>query len=367
MPVPIKIFSYDQTAAPQVTGEVNKLDPILYACLVTGFNSKNISTITVAANVATVTTSTAHGYNQYDIIKVEGANEIVFNDEFTIASVPTTTTFTFPLTTGLSSATGTITCKIAPLGWTREFTGTNKSVYRSPTGNRFYLRVDDSNTMYSIITCYESMTGVDTGTNAVGPVYWVKSNAASTATREWYLVGNDKTFYLFDAWSSSYPTLHIGYAFGEFSSLKAGDAFNTMLIGHTATAPSAPASNQAFTYVNGFANTTGHLLVRPYSSAVGSVSFAKQSLPLGQMGWGTGINYPNLVDNGLHLYPLEIIEGNAVIRGRMPGLFTPLESTGVNILSNDRTVIIDNKTYIAIRVCSNNSGGNCWLDITGDW
>jgi len=35
MSAPIKVLSYDQTNAPQLSGEVNKLDAILYACLVT--------------------------------------------------------------------------------------------------------------------------------------------------------------------------------------------------------------------------------------------------------------------------------------------------------------------------------------------
>ena len=60
MAAPIKVFGYDQTSAPSCTGEVGKLDAILYACLVTGYNTKTVSSIVVSSNVATVTTSTAH-------------------------------------------------------------------------------------------------------------------------------------------------------------------------------------------------------------------------------------------------------------------------------------------------------------------
>jgi len=140
-----------------------KLDAILYAALVTGFNSKNVSSITVSGNVATVTTSTAHGYMVGDGIKIEGANESIFNDEFEIITVPTTTSFTFPLATGIASATGTITAKIAPLGWERVYTGTNKSVYRSldPAATRLYLRIDDSADRTAVVSMYETMSSID--------------------------------------------------------------------------------------------------------------------------------------------------------------------------------------------------------------
>ena len=36
MSAPIKVLSYDQTNAPQLSGEVNKLDAIINACLDTG-------------------------------------------------------------------------------------------------------------------------------------------------------------------------------------------------------------------------------------------------------------------------------------------------------------------------------------------
>lgn len=68
--VPIKVIDNSQTSAPTCTGEAGKLDAILYAALVTGINSKNISTISVTNNVATVTTSTTHGYNVNNIIVI---------------------------------------------------------------------------------------------------------------------------------------------------------------------------------------------------------------------------------------------------------------------------------------------------------
>ena len=129
----------------------------------TGFNSKNVSSITVSGNVATVTTSTAHGYNQNECIRIEGANESILNDDFFIASVASDTVFTFSLTSADFTATGTITAKIAPLGWERVYTGTNKSVYRSldPAATRLYLRIDDSADRTAVVSMYETMSSID--------------------------------------------------------------------------------------------------------------------------------------------------------------------------------------------------------------
>jgi hypothetical protein len=238
MSAPIKDFYHSQTSAPTLAGTVGYLDALLYACLVTGYNSKSISTITVSNNVATVTTSTTHGYAQYDTVKIEGANESVFNGDFLVASIPATNQFTFALTTGLSSATGTITCKIAPLGWTREYTGTNKSVYRAPSDpecTRLYLRIDDTNAKYGIAQMYETMTTVDTGTGLLGTVYWHKSEASSTASRPWYLVGTSRCFWFGAYWQSSYPNACNWNFFGDYKRLWTGDSWNCCMAGSNTT------------------------------------------------------------------------------------------------------------------------------------
>jgi N4-gp56 family major capsid protein len=76
-----------------------------------GLNSYTISTIAVATNVATITTSAAHGLAVGDTLTISGAtatsgtgstSQLGFNAQFTIATVPTTTTLTFSVA-GLSA------------------------------------------------------------------------------------------------------------------------------------------------------------------------------------------------------------------------------------------------------------------------
>lgn len=371
MAVSTKNFNYLQASASPMAGTIGYLDAILYACLVTGYNSKSVSSISVSSNVATITTSTSHNLTVNDIIVISGANESIYNNEFRIKAITSSTTFTIDLVTANGSASGTITCKIAPLGWTRVYTGTNKSVYRAPAGTQFYLRIDDTQALYATVSAYESMTNVDTGTNLIGTVYWKKSNLSDTTTREWYLIGNNKVFYLFSAWYSNYSTLHAGYMFGDINSVKANDSYASMLIGHTANNPSSPSTLTSFSYVTFSISATyytGQYLARAATGIVGGTSCFKFSAANGQMGYANGALYPNPADNGLHLYSVDVGEVvGPIYRGRMPGLYVPLEMTNGTFASNDRSVVINGKTYMAIKVnCFTNSPGNCFFDL-GDW
>ena len=81
-----------------------------------GLNSYTISTIAVASSVATITTSAAHGLAVGDTLTISGAtatsgtasaSQLGFNAQFTVATVPTTTTLTVSVA-GLSAvAAGT--------------------------------------------------------------------------------------------------------------------------------------------------------------------------------------------------------------------------------------------------------------------
>ena len=68
-----------------------------------GLNSYTISTIAVTSNVATITTSAAHGLSVGDTLTISGAtatsgtgstSQLGFNAQFTVATVPSTTTLT---------------------------------------------------------------------------------------------------------------------------------------------------------------------------------------------------------------------------------------------------------------------------------
>ena len=367
----IQFFHSAQTGAPVNAGTAGYGIALLDACLVTGFSAKSVSTITVAANVATLTSATAHGFAVDETVLIAGANEAVFNGTFRVLSAPSSTTLTFALTTALTEATGTITVKMAPLGWEKVYTGTNKAVYRSQdvTGTRLYLRADDANAQYLTVTMYETMSGIDTGTGGT-TLYWKKSSTSDTTARPWQLVGNSTAFYWFSDWHASYPLKPNGYLFGDFPSIKAGDAYRCMLIGHDVSGPTYTYSNCNFNVARGTTLNAGQRIARSYSQLGAGIAFYKECASNNStMGYGSATLYPNSADNGLHLVPVAVFEsGTNAYRGRMPGLFVPLENTQGAFPALDRTVTIDGKRYLALRVVYDTSAtGNCWLLFDGEW
>lgn len=367
----IQFFHSAQTGAPVNAGTAGYGIALLDACLVTGFNSKNVSSITVAANVATLTTATAHGFAVDEAVLIAGANEAAFNGTFRVLSVPSSTTLIFALVTELTAASGTVTVKMAPLGWEKVYTGTNKAAYRSQdvTGTRLYLRADDSTAQYLTVTMYETMSDIDTGVGGT-TLYWKKSSTSDTTARPWQLIGNSTAFYWFSDWHASYPLKPIGYLFGDFPSAKAGDAYRCMLIGHNASGPSDPHYNCDFNLVRGTPNTDGQYIARSYSQLGTGILFYKECASNNSsMGYGSATLYPSGADNGLHLVPVHVFESTVnAYRGRMPGLFAPIENTQGVFPALDRTITIDGKRYLALRVIYDTSNaGNCWLLLDGDW
>lgn len=373
MAFPNKEYHYQQTAASPAAGTAGYGIAILDACLVTGFNSKSISSISVTTNIATVTTSTDHGFVPDEIVLIAGANESIFNDEFKVLTIPTTTTFTFALTTGLTDATGTMSVKIAPLGWEKTYSGTNKAVYRSLdiTGTRLYLRVDDTNAQYMRVNMYETMSSVDAGTGVSTTIYWKKSDTSSTAVRNWYLIGNSKVFYIMFGFYSTLQDRVNPCAFGDLITCKAGDAYHCMLIGPTINSIYQGADN-SFPAISSTGEITGQYIARSYSQIGSNIQFYKLDASSNtRMGYDGVTNYPNGSDNGLHINPVYVYESaTKAYRGIMPGLYAPFEKTSGAFNCRDKSVVIDGKTFIGYKHAVHPDGsylGNFWFALDDAW
>jgi hypothetical protein len=167
MAVNVNYYASFDTGAPTIDGVAGSLVTLLDALLINGYNSKTI-TITRSGTTATAS-STAHGFNDLQTILISGANEADYNGTFRITNV-TANTFDFTVANSPATpATGTITAKVNPAGWTKPYSGTNKAVYRSGTGsNQRYYRIEDNSTPsanHAYLLGYGAMTDVDTGTD----------------------------------------------------------------------------------------------------------------------------------------------------------------------------------------------------------
>ena len=72
--------------------------------------TKTLTSITESSGTATAT-STAHGFVAGDRIRIAGATPSIYNGTKVILSAPTVDTFTFAVTAGTGSASGTITAR----------------------------------------------------------------------------------------------------------------------------------------------------------------------------------------------------------------------------------------------------------------
>lgn len=99
-------FTYVMAGSATSPAVGAQMAPLVYfattypACPVTG----NVPTsITSSSGVATVTTPTPHGLKIGDIIKVNGASVSGYNGVFNVATVPSSTTFTYSVASGIAS------------------------------------------------------------------------------------------------------------------------------------------------------------------------------------------------------------------------------------------------------------------------
>ena len=338
----VRVYRSTDLGAPQLSGQVGTLIAILNACLVDGYGTNTITSLTQSGGVATAITNVPHQYTNSPKVLVAGAGAGEYNGEVTI-TITGASSFTFPVNPAApASAGGSPTCKRAGSGWTKPFAdGTYVAVYKQPSGsNGFYMRIDDNSTAnVARMLGYETMTDVSTGltpfptaAQLAGGVYVVKSDAVSAAARPWILVCNGPIMHLFVAHdNSSTWAVGNGVSFGDIKTYKAGgnDTYGTIIIGNTSAGYS---SNTMYTLINTLSGTaSGHWMTRSYTGIGAAIPVGKSSdyvkAQASNLGNG-GMPYPSPIDGGLYVSPLWISEPSPTIavRGELPGLWCPLHA-----------------------------------------
>ena len=238
----VKFFTEEMVGAPALSGTAGALIAVLDACLVDGFGSKSLTSLVVSGGIATATfaggASAAQPQSVILVAGVTGAMTDLNGEQKALTVSSTTVTFATAVADG--TASGTVTMKMAPLGWTKVYTGTNKAVYKPSAveASSALLRVDDSGTTSARVRMYESMTDIDTGTNPAptdakvnGGLYWWKSDAASAAARRYTIYGDSRNVYVGVA--PYIANIHAIFAFGDLDSYKSGDAYGGFICGDT--------------------------------------------------------------------------------------------------------------------------------------
>lgn len=302
----IKFYVHTNNNAPQLQNAFGSMISVLDACLINGINIGQATSLTASNTTATLLFGTGHNLKQGQVIKITGANQVEFNGEHRILTVPNSNTVTFGLvsTPSTTTATGTINVSLPPLGWEKPFSGTGKAAYRSANSllpTRPFLRVVDdmdaawtsTYAKYAKVGIVEEMTDIDTmfgvqapfdnaspnknwvGTGSGSSAYngwakWfyalgnhentssIKSTTPPNGSRSWVLVGNSDCFYIFNRFHTD--TGYVHRLFPCFFGAIDADY------------------SKVFALAAVFDYTTANTSVLPYSSTAASISGLSGSL-----------------------------------------------------------------------------------------
>lgn len=377
----IKFYVHTNTNAPQLQNAYGCMIDVLDACLVNGFGSQTVSTLTASGTIVTASFGSAHNFMQYQVIKIVGANQSEFNGEHRILTVPNSTSITFQLANipSVTNATGTVSCSLPSLGWLRPFSATGKAAYRSANtllSSRPFLRVVDAldpvwNSTYSKyakVGIVEDMSDIDTMFGAQAPYdaanpdkNWIGTGSGTTAMNgwakwyyargglitattsdvsttvngisAWIMIGNSDYFYIFPRSNPGDSFAH-SYGFGLFKSLLNADNSNTFLSAFSAhIAANSTGLRSVNTGLNGTGTSQVLLLQRGYQQSTQFQNANTYSLNPSNStiysGAGDYIGAYSLA-NISPLAPVFINE--SVLRGELEGIFWLLQNKPYNHL-----------------------------------
>ena len=370
--------------APAINGAAGSLIAALDAFLVTGWGSKAVDSAVISNGVCRLNFASGKSAAEaHAVILVAGASPAALNGEQKVTAVANGwVEFKTALPDG--AVTGSISFKMAPLGWEKVFTGTNKAVYRQtdPASTRTYYRVDDSNPLYARVQMYESMTDVDNGTagaplTVAGGYYWYKRGSGAASTY-WVLVGDARGFYAVLYPSSSAATTNANvagssYYAGDLNSYRSGDVWSAVLTGLDTQSLTV----NSCVFCTSSALSAGFSLKRLSAGIGGAVQCVRKALGsyvVSGTDGSLGV-FPSPVDNSLRLSTIMLSDGSgASPRGEMPGAYYCPQSGVGGVVGWDVVLTKGQGAFIGKQLLSTHVGspgsssqGLAFFDATGPW
>lgn len=388
--------------AGYATNTAGSLSAILKTIFIDGFNSSTISTMTWAAGVVSVYVSTGHGFLDYQVVEVAGANEAGYNGEHRITYVDANN-FTFPVAATLTTpSTGTRTVKAASLGWTRSFNTTDVEVFRPVDGNRRYYRLEEPTT-YTVtrnrtnggvvslackVVClreYEEMASVSDGKmNSEMFIHKGQTNLTATGMTV-IVVGDGAGAHVFTQNNGTDAPTFSYHFFGDPVPINTKDKFASIVMGKYGIAAinEAPHDGQASHYLHRIGLGASVAPCQMFLSACSNGIFpgrqaAMEGITHSSQLFGVGLSRINgLTGAPDRAHPAYVIEyslnnTSETWRAKMPGLY----NTGWHARGHTGYELVPNmgieggsRTMLAVagyaQLVALNVG---WaIDITGPW
>lgn len=393
----VKYFSSLMSGAPALSGTVGSLLAVIRACLKDGFDLKTLSSLTVTGGVATAAFTGTHSAQIDSVVLIAGvtggpAGWAGINGEQKITGKPGAASVTFATNLPDGTYTGTITMKMAPLGFAELLSATNVAAFQStdPASTKMILRVDDTGTTIARVVGCETMSDINTyaglfptAAQIAGGGYWSKSNSANGTAVQWMLIGDSRAFYLHvcPGYASSSTFTH-GYTkfFGDAPAQRpGGDAYACALGYSTSSNASAQSDGQPE-----YNAATQHAFARAHTGL--GESSLHMCLPFtGTLSALSGIDglfgpFPNPINGSLALSKRYFaVATNAPPRAIAPGIYSAPHTLAFDSFkfnnrvpgSDDlagRNLIVVNATNTNTTSAPASGGvGATFFDITGPW
>lgn len=396
MAFPVKWYASQMQGAPSLGDtSAGALTALLKAVLVTGFGTLTINSLVWDATegAAKATIAGGHAYLQDSVIEVSGASPAAYNGEHRAKKVSSTEVW-FELDGGNpgSAASGAMSIKVAPLGWTltHESGDGMVAIYRpanvSESGN-VSLRID--NTAFSgwtgvtyraylaKVQLVEDVVDINTYT-LIADYRWPATKRYSDG--RWDLIGDGQLFYFLPAYAI--PNFQTLLMFGYIKSVRPGDRYHAVL-GTYPTLSSDDSSRRwdqatttnwgaVYNSLLNFDDSNHRAMARPYHQLFGAVSWWLKGV---FSRFGTGMTVPNGSDNGFYMNtdPIMVMETNNHLRGYLPGLVVPYGNVSVWHRKNFANLpALPGKIVRFIQATYNENGASAaptlaGFDLTGPW
>lgn len=279
----------------------------------------------------------------------------------------------------------------AAAGWAKEFSGTNKAVYRAATGNRMRLRIDDTGTQEARAVGYESMSDVDTGTGPFptaaqlsGGMFVRKSSTADGTDRPWICFADVDCFYLFtfcgQATIGLTTNTDAGLGFGDFTSNLPGDTYNSFIMASAATgATVSRMAEQVAPAAALVTSTVGLYCPRAHTAVSGAIKLARlgrNSIRAGMQALGgdatIATTYPDPIAGGLLVSPVDLWEETSSSffsrRGYLKGYWEPLhEAPGAHFDTFSGAGDLSGRSFFLITAYNATNPGRLAMETSDTW
>lgn len=238
----VRFICSENYNAPQLSNARGLLIQALDAALVTGIPLPAINSVAVDGSTIVITFTNSHLLKLFQVVRLTGFSDAVLNNDWRIIGAPSAQKIAINRPSELSSIGGIGAAALAPLGYEKTYSATNKAAYRNAqplAAHRPFLRVDetldpvysDSYAKYAKVGILKTMSHIDdltgqqipfdssapnknwTGTGSGSSAYngWAKWYYARSSTayngsadttspgagnRPWMIVGDERAFFI---------------------------------------------------------------------------------------------------------------------------------------------------------------------------